>query len=195
MSKNNIKIGKLNGNVDKEKNTITLEGLYLIENIFEKDFLINNKLYKIDVQSTFKFFKPISELNDLEIDDAINQISSYRFTFLSVKADLQEIITNLELEYKIWFTRALNDSRINLENLKARSSERITEKQIFSKFIKDPENERRYQEFNKQLAAYKKQLDLVIGLNEILEQRGWFLKTWSENRYAFKGGKGRGSSI
>ena len=155
---------------------------------FMIDFKINGKVFRKAIDGILTFeSEDLDELVDADIDKALVQCSYYRFTFLAAGAECEQKLASVERRFLVWYSAVSEDARkaIMVERMAYKKKSKVpnswfgslTKMEIEQKVATDPETAKEFKDHEVQVAKLKKQIKLLYGLRDILQDRGGHLQS------------------
>ena len=152
------------------------------------DIKINGKVFHKAVDGILTFeSEDFSELTDDEIDKALVQCSYYRYTFLAAGAEVEARLSRVQRKYLTWFAEVSEDARreIMQERMDYKKEHKvpgswfgsITKLEIEQRIATDPSTYKKYYKYDALVIKLKKQIKLLYGLRDILQDRGGHLQS------------------
>jgi len=164
------------------------ESTYIDKGFFKVDISINGKAIKLGVDNLLAFEEEdLDELSDGALDKALDQCSYYRFTFLAAGAEIEAQIEIVNRQFTSWYAQATKEAKQLIINQRKIQKDRdkvpnswfgsITKQEIEDTIITDPQMAKKYNEFQDTLTELKKNLRILFGLRDTIQDRGGHLQS------------------
>jgi hypothetical protein len=166
---------------------------FIDPSFFKIQFEINGKVFKKAVDGLLAFeVENLDDLTDADLDQALDQCSYYRFTFLAAGAEIETKVAKVTREFTTWYGELTEDIRRNImhERKEIREKENVpnswfgsvTKQEIENKILITPEYAKIFNDYQDRLEAMAKQKKLLFGLRDILQDRGGHLQSLGKRR-------------
>ena len=129
----------------------------------------------------------LSELTDDDIDKALIQCSYYRYTFLAAGAAVEARLAGVQRRYLVWFAEVSEEARKDIiqERLDYKTDFKVpgswfgsvTKAEIEQRIATSPNTSGKYYKYDALVTKLKKQIKLLYGLRDILQDRGGHLQS------------------
>jgi len=160
---------------------------------FQLSFKINGKVFRKAVDNLLQFeSEDLGELTDDDIDKALVQCSYYRFTFLAAGAETEAKLQRIQRERLMWFAKVSEEARLDImqERLDYKKEFKVpgswfgsvTKLEIEQKISTSPNTAVKFNKYEALETKLKKQIKLLYGLRDILQDRGGHLQSIGRRR-------------
>jgi len=134
----------------------------------------------------------LDDLTDGDLDNALDQCSYYRFTFLAAGVELEHTMDTNKREFEAWYAEKTELARKEIIAERKAMKERdklpnnwlgsITKDDLRNKIMISPITKQEYNNFVVKLSDMGKQIKLCYGLRDILQERGRHLQSLGRRR-------------
>jgi len=173
---------------------------------FHIQFSIGGKVFQKAVDGLIAFEREdLKELSDDALDEALNDCSYWRYTFLSAAAELEQRLMQEERAFNTWLAEAQSTAKFIVVRERNRLIKEekvargwfgsITKQDIESAILSDLELGQQFEDFQARMAEMRKNIKLLNGLRDVLQDRGGYLQSIGKRRlenrklvFAVKGG-------
>jgi hypothetical protein len=160
---------------------------------FQIHFSIGGRVFQIAVDGLIAFEKEdLKELSDASLDEALNDCSYYRFTFISAAAELEQRVMAEERVFNTWFANATSTARMLVITERNRLIKEggfakgwfgsITKQEIETAIVTHHTMGDEYEAYQARIAEMRKNIKLLTGLRDVLQDRGGYLQSIGRRR-------------
>jgi len=166
---------------------------FIDPSFFKIQFSIKGKVFKKAVDGLLAFESDqLDDLTDGDLDNALDQCSYYRFTFLAAGVELEHVMDTNKREFEAWYAEKTELARKEIIAERKAMKERdklpnnwlgsITKDDLRNKIMISPITKQEYNDFVVKLSNMGKQIKLCYGLRDILQERGRHLQSLGRRR-------------
>ena len=166
---------------------------FIDPSFFKIQFSINGRVFKKAVDGLLAFESDqLDDLTDGDLDNALDQCSYYRFTFLAAGVELEHAMDTNKREFEAWYAEKTELARKEIIAERKAMKERdklpnnwlgsITKDDLRNKIMTSPITKQEYNDFVVKLSDMGKQIKLCYGLRDILQERGRHLQSLGRRR-------------
>jgi len=181
------------GTTQKKKNLEYSDFEEIDPGYFHIQFSIGGKVFQKAVDGLIAFDREsLRDLSDEALDEALNDCSYWRFTFLSAAAELEQRLMREERAYNSWIAEAQTKAKhivIQERNRLIREEKiakgwfgTITKQDIESAILTDPDLAEEFEAFHARMDSMRKNIRLLNGLRDVLQDRGGYLQSIGKRR-------------
>jgi hypothetical protein len=166
---------------------------FIDPSFFKIQFSIKGRVFKKAVDGLLAFeTDQLDDLTDGDLDNALDQCSYYRFTFLAAGVELEHAMDTNKREFEAWYAEKTELARKEIIAERKAMKERdklpnnwlgsITKDDLRNKIMISPITKQEYNNFVVKLSDMGKQIKLCYGLRDILQERGRHLQSLGRRR-------------
>ena len=166
---------------------------FIDPSFFKIQFSIKGRVFKKAVDGLLAFeTDQLDDLTDGDLDNALDQCSYYRFTFLAAGVELEHAMDTHKREFEAWYAEKIELARKEIIAERKAMKERdklpnnwlgsITKDDLRNKIMISAITKQEYNDFVVKLSDMGKQIKLCYGLRDILQERGRHLQSLGRRR-------------